>query len=281
MGRIFTGEEIRLGHVPKTETVTDFIAQLRETAERTHGFRGGVLCGSYAGGTATLRSDIDGILVFDDTWFSDADSLMCGLHRMAAERFVPLDMRAIPTSLAQNGGHGISLSFAKHLNDAALYRNGGIGDNPMPFFAYRTRDKAREAWDYVARKIQRFRHAMYRFDSLSLADQAKFLQKMIEAPIHVARKILQLEGSLEPDDSRETVIRTYRVNTGGRERPKLFNGLVSADNAYTEHLPTYLQFHIADDYRAELSTLKIEIPNCIRFLTLILDGLAQPKPVTE
>ncbi len=279
MGRVFTGEKIHLKHVPETQRVTHFIAQFRKAAERMDGFRGGILCGSYASGTATARSDIDGILVFDDASFRDADRFMIAMRAEAAEIFAPIDMRAIPTSLARNGGHGISLSFGEHLHDAALYRNGEIGNNPMPLFAYRTRDRAHEAFEYVARKIGQFRHEMYGFQDLSLEDQAKFLQKMIEAPIHVARKILKLEGAL-PDDSRAMVVRTYRERADERALAP-FNSLVSADEAYTEHLPAHLTRYDAVDYQAELGTLEIEIPNCIALLTFILDRLAQPKPAAE
>lgn len=281
MGMIFTFDQIERGHVPDKQDFTDIVAMLRGRLPHVAGFMGGILCGSVGkreGIYCNRRSDIDGIAVYDSVHHDAMRSAMQAIHEEAARRHVPLDFRTIQHDVVQNGSHGVSLSFRNHLSDAVRYENGEIGTDPLPRFVFRAREKADEARDYVARKLQSFEHLANQLHVLPDADLYRFLRKVIEAPVHAARKLLWAvrPHGLVPSDAKLNVISAYQDEcTGNRHERRLFDRLILADEEYTRALPRHLADRDATEYAIQIGTIYSLIPDCMELLTMMLDRLAK------
>lgn len=278
MGQIFTFDQIERGHVPDPKAFCDIVSMLRGRLPHAQGFQGGILCGSVAkkeGIYHNLRSDIDGIAVYDPAHCGAMQGAMQTIHEEAKRRHVPLDFRTIRRDVAENGSHGVSLSFSQHLGDAVKFENGEIGECPLPLFMHRTPSKAAEVRDYLARKLQQFGHLSNQLPTLSEADLYRFLRKVIELPVHAARKILWLlPHGLVPSDSKEYVVPRYRDEISGRER-RLFDRLILADEGYTRQLPSYLKNREPTEYAIQIGTIYDLIPDCMELIAIMLAKLAK------
>lgn len=280
MGRIFTPDQIERGHVPEISSFSLIADMLRGRLLHVRGFQGGVLCGSAARGQPNIRSDIDGIGIFDPAYADEVRRAMQAIHEEAAARHVPLDFRMIRSDVLDINGHGISASFAWHLNDIAKFNGGLIGANPLPAalhpasIASTPADMRREARDYIARKLQQFGYLHDRLPTLSIAETYRFLEKVVSVPVHAARKMLWLRGYLVPSDAKDTVEIGYRGEAEGREL-RIFNRLTGADENYTRELPRHLKNRDMMEYSIEIGTIAGLIPNCMELLAIMLKKIAR------
>ena len=282
MGVIFTFDQIERGHVPKPQAFDNIVSMLRGRLPHVPGFCGGVLCGSVGKRERIYRnrrSDIDGIAVYEPAHANAMKRAMQAIHEEAAKYHVPLDFRTIRRDLAETAAHGISMDFARHLADAAKYDDGEIGTNPLPLFAYRTRNKADEARDYLARKLQTFTYLENQIPTLSEADLCRFLRQIMEAPVHAARKILSMRPhGIVPSDAKIYVIPAYRDHISApssKHELLLFNRMICADEDYTRALPKHLKERERTEYAIQIGTIYNLIPDCIELLALILGTLAR------
>lgn len=280
MSRIFTFDQIERGHVPDIHSFPLITDMLRGRLPHVQGFLAGVLCGSASKGRCDIRSDVDGIGIFDPAYRNSVHSAMQLIHEEAAARRVPLDFRMIRSDVIDIGGHGISASFAWHLNDVAQFDKGLIGTSPLPgaihpaSIAPNPEDMRREARDYIARKLQQFGYLSDRLSTLSEADLYRFLEKMISVPVHAARKMLWLHGFLVPNDAADTVIIGYRGEADRREL-RIFDRLILADEEYTRALPSHLKNRDATEYAIQIGTIYDLIPDCMELLAIMLRKLAK------
>jgi hypothetical protein len=102
---------------------------------------------------------------------------------------------------------------------------------------------------------------------MSAPAQHKYFQKMLESPIHIARKVLTLRGCDMENDSRNLVIEKYLDLIGHEEfgLPQLFRELVGCDSQYNADFADQLRHPNEDGYRQVISKLKLEADRFYRF----------------
>ena len=83
----------------------------------------------------------------------------------------------------------------------------------------------------------------------------RFLQKVLEAPINIARKILWLHGVEMPNDSKLEVSRHY-PNVATPRAVELFEGIIGVDHRYTKELLSQLQNSEEPNYSEMIEAIK-------------------------
>jgi len=81
---------------------------------------------------------------------------------------------------------------------------------------------------------------MSKLPTMEPAEFYLFLQKILEAPMHIARKILWWQKIEIPDNSKQTIF-DYYLNIATRKERKLFTEIVSVDNDYSVNLRVQIQ----------------------------------------
>ena len=258
MAVVFRWEEIRDGKMPMPEAFAEIRDRLANDLPKVRGFAGAVLCGSAANGKGTIRSDFDGIVAFEDAHWLSMQGYMRKLHLRAKRISVPLDVRCIGMDFVRNGRHGVSMSFADHLTLNVTSGN-EIGEFPVHEFAFMRSDRKAEVAEYIARKIANFRFLSMQLPALEGQILHRFLRKLLEAPLHAARKILWLKGLLHGDDSRQAVISAW-------DGPS-FDNLTATDDAYTAEVMRQAESADRERYMEALLDIVSRTNECIGFLT--------------
>ncbi len=237
MGRVFSLDEIRRGMVPKIGSFDKSVQEIRARLASTEGVLGAVICGSALSGTITVRSDIDCVVVYERERRNPALEALRSLHGFAASLHVPTEFIPIDSVVAAQGLHSIGRSFATHLERAAN-RGGVIKYDPLAFIRFPDRDSRRElvldVMSYLTHKIRRFEKGLVELPVMNPANTElyRFLQKVLESPIHIARKVMCLSATEYCDDSREEVKKRYpRMVRMGLAEP--FQILVQEDEDYS------------------------------------------------
>lgn len=235
MGRVFSWEEIARGNVPKIRSFKKVADEIRAVLASTEGVLGAVICGSALSGNVTVRSDIDCVVVYEWERRTPVLEALQSLYRVASWLHVPIEFIPIDSEVAAQGLHTIGPSFARHLERAA--RNGGIIKNdPLVFICFPGRGKhddlVEDVLGYLKHKIRRFEKGLVELPTMNAEPLCRFLQKALESPIHIARKVLHLSVQGPFDDSREEVKKLY-PRMADEELAGVFQGLVQEDEEYS------------------------------------------------
>ncbi len=280
MGRVFSFEEIHHGKVPRIESFGD----VREFVSVTFGAQAGILaasiCGTVASGRIGIRSDFDIVAVYA----SDAQKSVFKTARNATEHaaqlFVPLEVILVRDDEAARGDHTISRSFADHLgtceNAGCAIKKSGAGQTVCGLLKLEeSADRFAEVREYSLRKVGSLRKRHVRGGTLSEGERLRHLQKLLEAPVHVARKFLWAKKLIRGDDSRQFVISTYQdcePDLAGQ-----FLTLVEADINYSRFLDDVLGKSkpnglLYDKHLEEIGKLAIPV---IDFIDAVIGRCAQ------
>ncbi len=234
MGRVFSWGEIVRGEVSEIQSFKKVTDEIRTVLASTEGILGAVICGSALLGNATVRSDIDCVVVFARELRTPVLEALQSLHRVASSLYVPIEFIPINSVVAVHGLHTIGSSFAMHLERAA--RSGGVIKNdPLAFIRFpdrnRHNDPVEDVLGYLRHKIGRFEKGLVELPTMD-TELYRFLQKVLESPIHIARKVMSLSAPRSFDDSWEGVKEFYprMVN---EELAGVFRALVQEDEKYS------------------------------------------------
>lgn len=239
MGKVFSWQEIEEGKIPQPQDFATVVKKIRQELEAADGVIGGILCGSTLWNSCNQRSDIDCVMVYDPEKRREVVDVLRGINQAAADHHVPAEIIPLDLHIVMTPLHHIGLSFAVHLRYAT--ENGGlIKENPLPLFVFDDASVVEDVRGYLRSKLRRLEKGVSALPAMEVAELHRFLQKVLEAPVHVARKILWWRKVETADDSKQTVMRHYPDIASAQEH-ELFAKVTTADSEYTTELLAQLQ----------------------------------------
>lgn len=210
MGRVFSVDDVQKGRVPGLE---DFVAVRQKVfaaLRDSSAIESALEFGATNRGDHNRRSDLDCAVVYDWEQHVQAFDLMEGLACEASSAHISLTFELCDSSIANTGYHRFGPSFRQHLRRA--HNSGGVikGDVCRHFDRGMKVPVADELKGYLAQKLSKLQNGRVMFfaHGLDSSHQAHYLQKMIEAPMHVARKTLACLG-VQGADSKASVVDEY------------------------------------------------------------------------
>ncbi|MCX5706049.1 MAG: hypothetical protein NTZ92_08355 [Candidatus Omnitrophica bacterium] len=149
----------------------------------------------------------------------------------------------------------------------AAEKGGIIKENPLPFFVFDAASAVEDIRGYLRNKLRRLENGVIALPTMEAADLHRFLQKVLEAPVHVARKILYWQKVEMPNDLKQTVLRCYPDIAREQER-ELFTKITEADSQYSEELLAQLRHPEEDQYSRTIGELKGLALDTLEFVRL-------------
>lgn len=194
---------------------------------------GALFYGSVQNGTFTQRSDLDLIAMYQKKDRAIALAALGQISEFGMNHSVIVEPEPICIEAALASKHSIGITFREHLRKAAL-NNGVVKENPLDFLMYegiRAEDELRSYFCHKMRQLDRAEIAPDPTDPKFL----EAVRKMIEAPVHSARKTLHWLGAVPENDCKREVVSCYNKLIGGLNSELLIQ-LVEADQKYTDVL---------------------------------------------
>lgn len=251
MGKVFMWEEIRDGRVPSLDSFEQTVAMIHHRLTDSP-LIGGVIGGSVNYGTHSVRSDIDCLMLYPEESRTQMQEAFAELILMAEELYVPLDIAQLTPELAITCNHDITPSFANHLRNAVRY-GGVVKQDPFRHMELRPLDRRVEAGSWVRHKIRGLDEgAIRKFDN---EQEARFLQKLLEAPIHAMRKLLLVDRHFEDDSKGSVLTMAHEIHPDLVEE---LQRLVRIDAAYSVELQAQLNFPNESAYNEVLWAIREE-----------------------
>lgn len=239
MGRVFSWNEIEEGKIPKLADFPVIVKKIRQDFEAEKGIIGGIFCGSIIGNNYNQRSDIDCVVMYDPAKRYEAVRVLQNINQIAAKLYVPVEFIPLDLHIVRTPLHFIDLPFFDHLR-YAVKNNGLIKENLIPFFNFDGASEIEDVRGYLRNKLRRLEKGVSALSTMEIVELHLFLQKMLEAPMRVAWKMLWLQGMEMADDSRQVILRHYPDIASTQER-ELFAKINAADTRYSIELLLQLQ----------------------------------------
>lgn len=266
MGKVFSWDELEKGKIPRLSDFSVVANKIRHDLEACDAILGAALCGSVIWNHHNQRSDIDCVVVYNPEKRHEAISIFQEINLVASDLFVPVNLMTLDADIAKKRVHHIGFSLIAHLGCAAA--NGGIVKrSPVPFLAYDNALAAEDVRGYFRSRLRRFEEGLIRLSSMDDCDLVKFLQAVLEAPVHVARTVMLLTGMELVDDSKRAIVANYPNITGAREL-ELFQRITTVDKNYTEELFVQLQHPDKARYFSAINNIKAIAPAALEFVRL-------------
>lgn len=231
MGKIFTWREVAARRIPMAVSFPAVVDKIKEEMDRSPGVLGAILCGSVLSGTHNLRSDIDCFYVYEPASRHDVIGMAQKVSRFAFQLHVPVDFAPLAADIALTRVSHIGVSFAVHLQ-YAIEHGGMIRNNPLPLIRINETNPTLDVAVYLRHKLHGLEKRLCKLSAMRDYALCMFLQKVLEAPMHVARKMLFLHQVKMTDDSKRSVLLHYKKISDAEEY-RLLAATVAADQAYT------------------------------------------------
>ncbi len=266
MGKVFSWEEIASGKIPKLEDFGIILGLIVSELERCNEIIGGVICGSVIRGDHNIRSDVDCLVVHSGQNILKIIGLLQELNRFAKRLYVPVEF--IPVDIRVAHTPTVEMSFGMHLDWSA--RNGGcIKTNPIPMLSFDL-DMGQELQNYVRLKLNKLTKRWIKYPEASSEQRFHFLQKILEAPIYIARKIVRWQGvDISFDDSKRRIAELYSEHFNGSESSGFFKEAVLADVSYTTKLLQQLKCCDEVEYSNVVQEIEAIVPDVLEFIRLV------------
>jgi len=265
MGKVFSWKEIANGQIPKLEDFSIVRSLIISELEKCDEIIGGVICGSVIRGDHNVRSDVDCLVVHSGQNILKIIGLLQELNRFAKQLYVPVEF--IPVDIRVAHTSTVEMSFGMHLDWSA--RNGGcIKTNPIPMLSFDL-DMGQELQNYVRLKLNKLTKRWIKYPEASSEQRFHFLQKILEAPVYIARKIIRWRGvDISFDDSKRRIVELYSEHFNGSESLKFFREAVMTDASYTKKILQQLKCSDEAEYLNTLKETEVIIPNVLEFIRL-------------
>lgn len=264
MGQVFTLQAVKSGQVPKAESFGIVTSLLRTTLASESSVVSALLFGSVLRGDSNIRSDIDCLVIYDVAQEERAVSVMQVLSEQASKLFVPINFVPCDSAIARTRLHHLGPSFTTHLQSSV--DSGGCIKGDITKILAPTLSIKEEIESYIRVKMYNLQESSTQVRTFSDDRRVSFLKKGLEAPTHIARKMLIYEGAMQGDSKRHVHTR-YR-ETMSQEMVVLFDELVALDAWYTIQLETQMQKLDEEEYQKVLVSLEKEMPKLIQFIRL-------------
>lgn len=262
MGKVFTWSEIQSKAVPTAEGFRRTLDMLKNDLAHASSVKTAVICGSVVRGDHTLRSDIDCLVIYDAGRSRSSFAVMQELSMKAAKMFVPVTFIACGTDVAATRMHHLGPSFFEHIARSA-HAGGVIKGWPVTVLQ-ENRNKDVELEAYVRVKLYSLEEQCAEYPSKDPKERAHTLKKMLEAPVHVARKVLGRQSVLK-GDSKAAIVQQYREEMSAELSAHL-DALVSLDYEYTEVLGALLEKPDEAQHADFIGYIEEELPNILAFV---------------
>jgi len=273
MGMIFSWSDVLAGKVPSLESFTWAVENAREMFAKDEAIVGAIVCGSVIRGDHNRRSDVDVFVLYDPELQEEAFRCMQVITRESFGRYVPLACLPCDTRVATTRMHHAGASFRQHLERSAA-AGGLLKGKPLAFLADSVPDKL-ELESYLRVKFYNLQEAWSTAVTFSEERRMSYLKKLIEAPMHVARKVLAHRGLLD-GDSKMRIRELYHEHV-----PKLacqFEGFVKLDEFYSAELEGQLKEPDARAYFRLLNTIGFSSEGILDFIRDNLVFVASTAP---
>ncbi len=271
MGQVFTWDEVKNGRVPKLADFTKVVEQVLPTMADEESIEGAIVCGSVTRGDHTLRSDIDLFVRYDHENESEAFVWMQSVSATAKMWHVPLCCIPCDTLLAKTRMHHIGQSFHRHLEKSAL-AGGLLKGDPLASLAPSV-SEAEEIESYLRVKMYNLQEAWSMAQTFSEERMASYLKKLLEAPMHIARKTLAHQAMLGDDSKSQICVRYAEVMP--RAMAMQFKSLVETDTEYTEALRDHRRSPREKSYRRQLVSILARSEDVLAFIRANLAFVAE------
>jgi len=286
MGRVFSEEQIRRGDIPAPEDFERATRHFRSSVEEgiaAGSLDGAVIFGSVAIGAATIRSDLDAMIVPVD----HSPEALHALKRVHAEIDdyacdVPVNTSLHHRNRLASGSHEIDRFFGSHLTGPQRIV---IGNDPAEYMQFNTLPARDILLAYVHHKMRSTSQLVVTYES---AEYFKGLQRLLELPLAVGRKALmaidEIEGtSAATTDSANKHVVAERslalfAEMGVEGTAKK---ILDYDTYYNEELKEVLQTLNLDGYThflEELDELALEVSP---WLDAVHDAISRRIPLHD
>ncbi len=273
MGQVFTWEAVKENRIPDPHSFHKVAEELQYSAAKEGSILGLILCGSAVYGEHTVRSDLDCFALYDVDREADAFRYMKELTSWSAQLHVPLAFIPCDSQLAAAGMHHVGESFRQHIEKTS--RAGGIlKGNPLPLVVGGTSSQE-EIESYLRVKMYNLQEAWSQSSAFSEERMASFLKKLLEAPVHVARKVLAYGEVLE-SDSKSYILQRYGERLPVRLSEHL-NLLAELDKRYTRWLAEKPAEPNKAEYGEVLNSVAISSEKVLAFIRENLLHLAAAR----
>lgn len=212
MGRVYTWQNLQEGNVPEMHAmdyVIRYMSRVLETmlpADRDL-ITGAVVCGSISRKDGwAMRADVDCFVLYrhqhEKTVFTHLQDVV--LH--AKLMHVPVSFIPCDTKLAETSFHHVGETFREHLQQS-VDRGHLVFADPLDGLAPGA-ERYEEVSGYMRVKLYSLQEAHTKRTIFTPEEEVRYLQKMLEAPMHVARKMLAVFDCLEYD-GKQAVLEQY------------------------------------------------------------------------
>ncbi len=273
MGRVFTWDEIRRGLIPDRRDIEIVLSHVKQVIDHSQGILGAIICGSVGQNTWNRRSDIDCVILYDPRRVGEVMLALSGAKEFAKTKNVPVQFIPADLELAATHMHTLDPSFLHHLS-LTVERTGYMKQNPLDVLASGALSLREDTRSYVRLKLRTFEKGLCEVECMDDEKRSELFQKAFEAPVNIARKLLNVYNVKMPDDTKASVEKYYVEIAGPRER-ELFLKIVSEDKQYTERVNELAIRHPPQMYRWAMGyanrALLTDVFEFVRLVALRLD----------
>lgn len=262
MGRVFSWDDVSCNNIPTLEAFQEVFAGVKSRIQSESSIVAAIACGSVARSDHNVRSDLDVVVIYDHENAELANTWMRSEHRMAAKLHVPLSFLPCDVSIARTRMHHLGGSFVRHLQRSVEHGGNLKGDVFVHLSPSQSEEEELES--YLRVKYYKLMHQWVEAVEFTPEREAGFLQKVLEAPMHVARKVLAHQGWME-GDSKTEILSQYSSRMPEELADEL-RRLVRLDACYTTKLHEQLHERDRETYTTCLFVLRQYPPTVIEFV---------------
>jgi predicted nucleotidyltransferase len=268
MGKVFTWDDIVTRNIPDQAAFTTVTDSMRRLLEANPGVVGGTFFGSSLSSAWNPRSDIDYVVVYDHEQREEVFSTIRQIRQLAAAHHVPTDAILIDRQMAGVGVYRMRQSFASHLQHA-IDEGGTLVRSPLPFLIFDPTHTADDLRIYLRNKLQSLEEGIIALPGLEGHAVSRFLQVILESPLHIARNVLSLFRLSENpgETSKGKAVSAYLTLTGVPERDQ-FLRLVAVDHRYSAELLEQISRPNASRYSQIMKEIQDQAPEVLAFIRL-------------
>ncbi len=264
MGRVFTPTELAKRQWPHPSEFTRILSTTDGALKEARSIVATLIFGSLCYEGDDLRSDIDWLVIYHDKKAHEARELLTTLAQAAREAYVPLDLLILSKRQAEKGVHSIGPLFLGHL--AKVEKSGGHKGQPLQLIKPTGITAYHETQLYLGHKLASLEKQSVNLNWEDEKALVTLLQKALEAPIQVARKVMSTLTGVELGGKKE-VLSEYSARFGDQTNHAL-RELVNADRHYDNELKVLRRDYSDEKYRQLLRELLDEVPRVLDFLQL-------------
>lgn len=238
MGKVFNREEMEKNMIPSGKDFEEAIKFVKKTILESETIIGGLVFGSMASvidGSYNCRSDFDLLILHNtDKSYGRITEEFHVVFNFFQEHNIPLDLIIVSDKFATTDVHQIKPILAPHLFWCAR-EFGFVKYNPLDFIQFKC-DPAKDFKNYVKHKM-RLESQLPKMDFMDETELCRFLQKILEAPFHIARNFINCcgKGVESHGRSRGEIVSLYSevVNIQGRS---MLTRCMLTNDLYSEYL---------------------------------------------